>query len=65
MFVRDVMPKFASIKFQPELFYKGKLNTYNINIYDLGTFDAHCYVWNKSIAKHGAPKYVCVCKTTF
>ena len=36
------------------LYYKRKLCTYNLSIYNLGTSDAFCYIWNETIAKRGS-----------
>ena len=32
--------------FQSCLYYKRRLSTFNFTIYDLGTCEGHCYVWN-------------------
>ncbi|XP_053396810.1 uncharacterized protein LOC128556283 [Mercenaria mercenaria] len=36
------------------LYYRRRLNSFNLSIYNLGTSDANCYVWNESIASRGA-----------
>ncbi|MEW8545667.1 MAG: hypothetical protein AB2693_19270 [Candidatus Thiodiazotropha sp.] len=39
--------------FQSSLYYKRRLNTFNLSIYDLGSKDGFCYVWNEAIAQRG------------
>jgi hypothetical protein len=40
--------------FESCLFYKRRLNSFNFTIYDLGSSDGFCYLWNESIGKRGA-----------
>ena len=40
--------------FESVLYYKRRLNSYNFSVYDLGTSDAFCYLWNESISGRGA-----------
>ena len=40
--------------FESCLYYKRRLNTFNFTVYDLGTRDGHCFVWNEAIASRGA-----------
>ena len=35
-------------------YYKRKLSTYNFTVYNLGTGEANCYVWNQSYAARGS-----------
>jgi hypothetical protein len=36
------------------LYYSRKLNNYNLTVYSLGTGDAHCYLWNETVANRGS-----------
>ena len=39
--------------FESSLYYKRRLNTFNFSIYDLGSSDAYCYLWNESVSGRG------------
>ena len=40
--------------FESCLYYKRRLSTFNFTVYDLGTRDGHCFVWNEAMASRGA-----------
>ena len=40
--------------FESCLFYKRRLNSFDFTIYDMGTSDGHCYLWNEAISSRGA-----------
>ena len=40
--------------FESCLYYKRRLNTFNFSLYDLGTKDGFCFVWNETISNRGA-----------
>jgi hypothetical protein len=40
--------------FESSLYYKRRLNTFNFTVYDFGTKDAFCYIWNETTAGRGA-----------
>lgn len=40
--------------FESVMFYKRKLNTFNLTVYDLGSSQGVCYIWNETIARRGA-----------
>lgn len=40
--------------FESSLYYKRRLNTFNFSIFNLGTSDAYCYIWNESVSGRGA-----------
>ena len=40
--------------FESCLYYSRRLNTYNFTIYDMGSADGHCFVWNEAMAGRGA-----------
>ena len=40
--------------FESCLYFKRRLNTFNFTIYDFGTRDGYCFVWNEAIASRGA-----------
>ena len=40
--------------FESSLYYKRRLNTYNLSIYDIGTSNGYCYVWDETVASRGA-----------
>ena len=40
--------------FESCLFYERRLNSFNFTIYDMGTSDGHCYLWNEAISSRGA-----------
>ena len=40
--------------FESSLYYKRRLKTFIFSIYNLGTTNANCYIWNESISGHGA-----------
>ena len=40
--------------FESVLYYKRRLNTFNFTLYNMGTKDGYCYVWNKTMACRGA-----------
>jgi len=37
-----------------QLYYRRKLSTFNLSVYDLGTKDGYCYMWHEGIGKRGA-----------
>jgi hypothetical protein len=37
-----------------QLFYRRKLATFNLTVYDLGINEGHCYVWHEGVAKRDA-----------
>ena len=40
--------------FESSLYYKRRLNTFNLSIFDLGSLNAYCYLWNESVSGRGA-----------
>ena len=40
--------------FESCIFYKIRLNTFNFTVYNFGTRDGYCFVWNDAIASKGA-----------
>ena len=40
--------------FESCLFYKRRLNTFNFTVYNFGTRDGYCFVWNEAIVSRGA-----------
>ena len=40
--------------FESSLYYKRRLASFNFTIYDLGSRNGHCFVWNESVASRGA-----------
>ena len=40
--------------FEYSLYYKRRLNTFNFSIYNLGTTNDNCYIWNETISGLGA-----------
>ena len=40
--------------FESVLYYKRRLNTFNFTLYNIGTKDGYCYVWNETITCPGA-----------
>ena len=50
--------------FESALYYKRRLNTYNFTLYDFGSTDGHCFVWNESIASRGVCE-IASCVYTF
>ena len=40
--------------FESILFYKRRLNNFNLSFYDLGTGQVNCYLWNESMSGRGA-----------
>lgn len=47
-----------------QLFYRRKLATYNLTVYDLGRSMGHCYVWHEGMAKRGC-KNIASCVWNF
>lgn len=45
-------------------YYKSKLATYNLTVYDMGNHEGYCYVWNEEIAKRG-PNEISSCVLHF
>ena len=37
-----------------EIFYKRRLSCYNFSVYDVKSKDAHCFLWNETVAGRGA-----------
>lgn len=40
--------------FNSSLYFKRRLNSFNFTIYDFGTKDGFCYIWNGAIGDRGA-----------
>lgn len=40
-------------RFESSLYYKRRLNTFNMTVYCLGTGDGYSYIWNEGIAHRG------------
>ena len=40
--------------FEFALYYKRRLSTYNVTLYDLGFTDGYSFVWNETISSRGA-----------
>jgi len=37
-----------------QLFYRRKLSTFNLTVYDIGTKSGYCYMWHEGVARRGA-----------
>ena len=37
-----------------QLYYRRKLATYNLTVFDLAKKDGYCYMWHEGVAKRGA-----------
>lgn len=44
--------------FESSLYYKRRLSTYNFTIYDMGTTEGYCFVWNEAVSSRGACEIV-------
>ncbi|WAR18439.1 hypothetical protein MAR_000277 [Mya arenaria] len=40
--------------FESSLYYKRRLNTFNLTVYDMANRNGHCFLWNESISNRGA-----------
>ena len=44
----------TSKAFESSMYYKRRLNTFNFSVYNFGSSEAYCYVWNESVSGRGA-----------
>ncbi|WAQ93514.1 hypothetical protein MAR_005985, partial [Mya arenaria] len=50
--LQQILPTPSS--FESSLYYKRRLNTFNLTVYDMANRNGHCFLWNESISNRGA-----------